>query len=83
MSVRIRLTRIGRKNRPFFRIGAYDSRTRREGRAIEILGTYDPYIVEDDKKVVVDADRLRHWISVGARPSEVVSNLIRRSKIQV
>ncbi len=83
MSVRIRLTRMGRRNHSFFRIGAYDSRTRREGRAVELLGTYDPHQEEHDKKVQLNVERIKHWLSVGAKPSDTVANILRKSKIEL
>lgn len=81
MAVRIRLTRLGRKNHSYFRIGAFDNRTRREGRAIELLGTYDPHQAEEDKKVTLKVERIKHWLSVGALPSETVSHLLRKAKV--
>lgn len=83
MSVRIRLTRIGRKNRPYYRIGAYDNRTRRDGRVIEYLGTYDPIAKDEEAQVVLQADRIRHWLSVGAQPSETVASMLKRKGIEI
>ncbi|MBN2489297.1 MAG: 30S ribosomal protein S16 [Planctomycetes bacterium] len=77
MAVKIRLTREGRRNRPFFRIGAFDARTRREGRSIEVLGHYDPLEKDDKKKVVVDAARVQYWFGQGAIPSESVVSLLK------
>jgi small subunit ribosomal protein S16 len=77
MAVKIRLTREGRRNLPFFRIGAFDSRTRREGRSIEVLGHYNPLEKDDSKKVVVDAERVRYWFGQGAIPSESVVSLLK------
>ena len=81
MSVRIRLTRMGRKNRPYYRIGAYDNRTRRDGKAIEFLGTYDPMNPDPEKQYTLENERLAYWVSVGAQPSETVRSLMRKSGV--
>ena len=78
MSVKIRMKRMGRKNRAFFRICATDVRAPRDGRVIEELGTYDPWVSEPDARVVLDNDRIAYWLSVGAAPSPKVSVLIRK-----
>ena len=75
--VRIRLTKRGRRNKPYWRIGAFDNRTRRDGAPIEYLGSYDPYKEKEEDKVIVKKDRVEHWLSVGARPSETVARLLR------
>jgi len=77
MAVKIRLKREGRRNRAFFRIGAFDSRTPRDGKSIEILGHYNPIESDDSKKVVVDADRVRYWFDQGAIPSVSVVTLLK------
>ncbi len=76
--VRIRLKKLGRKHRWFFRIIVADARAPRDGRAIEELGTYDPLAKDDDKKVVLKADRVRYWLSVGAQPTEKVQVLLKK-----
>jgi len=81
VSVRIRLTRMGRKNRPYYRIGAYDNRTRRDGKAIEFLGTYDPMNPDPEKQYSLENERIEYWVSVGAQPSETVASLMRKSGI--
>lgn len=78
MAVRIRLKRMGRRHRPFFRICAMDSRVPRDGRAIEELGHYDPMIKEVDARAVLKADRIDYWLGVGAQPTEKVSVLIKK-----
>lgn len=83
MSVRIRLTRMGRKNRPFYRIGAFDNRTRRDGAPVEELGTYDPINSKPEEQVRLKEDRIRHWLSVGAIPSETVASMIRKAGIEL
>ena len=76
--VRLRLTRMGRKKRPFYRIVAADSRAPRDGRHIEILGYYDP--MTEPSTIKVDLDRVDYWVGVGASPSDTVSNLIKRAR---
>lgn len=77
--VRIRLSRMGRKNRPFFRIGVYDAQTRRDGECIEKLGTYDPLSGDVGRKVNVNRERLAYWISRGAQPTEKVASLLKHA----
>ena len=74
MAVKIRLKRIGRRNRPFYRIVAIDSRTRRDGPEIERLGWFDPLKI--DVAVDLDEDRIIHWLQKGAQPSETVNNIL-------
>ena len=76
MSVKIRLKRIGRKKRPFYRIVVTDSRTRRDGREIEKIGWFDPVVGKD--KVQLDEDRVIYWIEQGAIPSPTMSNILKR-----
>jgi small subunit ribosomal protein S16 len=82
MSVRLRLKRLGRRNLAFFRIGAFDNRTRRDGRAIEELGHYDPHANEDDK-YSLDTDRIEYWLSVGAKPTETVASILLKNGISI
>jgi small subunit ribosomal protein S16 len=81
--VRIRMKRMGRKNRPFYRIGAFDCREERDGRSIEILGTYDPIEPDEAKKTVLKKERVEYWLSVGAQPSEKVAVLLKKHGIAV
>jgi small subunit ribosomal protein S16 len=74
MSVTIRLTRGGGKKVPFYRVVAADRRSPRDGRFIEQLGVYDP--LRSPPEVRIDTQRLQHWLSVGAVPSQTVSELI-------
>lgn len=82
MAVRLRLKRLGRKHRPYYRIEAFDSRTKRDGRSIEMLGTYDPLETDEEKKVTLKRDRIEYWLSVGAQPSETVGSFLRRRGIR-
>lgn len=78
MAVRIRMKRMGRKNRPFYRVVAVDGRGARDGRVIEYLGHYDPMVPNTDGRAVLNAERIDYWISVGALPSENMKVLIKK-----
>jgi small subunit ribosomal protein S16 len=69
---------MGRKHRPFFRICATDTRSPRDGKVIEELGTYDPMIVDTDARAVINGERVAYWLSVGAQPSETCRVLIKK-----
>ena len=73
MALAIRLARGGAKKRPYYRIVVADSRNARDGRFIEKVGTYNPLLAKDSpERVKLDADRIQHWLSVGAQPSDRV-----------
>ena len=78
MSVRIRMKKMGRTHRPFYRICVMDSRKPRDGKAIEEVGTYDPMVRDKSKRVTLKLDRIDYWVSVGAQPTEKVGVLIRK-----
>lgn len=78
MAVRIRMKKMGRTHRPFYRVCAMDQRSPRNGRVIEELGTYDPMCPETDARVSLKAERVDYWLSVGAQPSEKVAVLIKK-----
>lgn len=78
MAVRIRMKKMGRTHRPFFRIVAMDQRSPRDGRVIEELGTYDPMGPETDARVTLKQERVKYWIGVGAQPSDKVGVLIKK-----
>ena len=78
MAVRLRMKKMGRTHRPFFRVCAMDQRSPRDGRVIEELGTYDPMCPETDARVTLKAERADYWIGVGAQPSEKVATLIKK-----
>ena len=78
MAVRIRLTRVGATKRPAYRVVAIDKQRARDGRALEILGFYDP--LTDPATVKLDAERIQAWISKGAQPSETVVKLMRQAE---
>ena len=75
MAVRIRLTRLGRKKKPFYRIIVTDSESPRDGKFLDILGTYDP--LQDPVAVDLKEDRIKHWLGQGATPSDTVKSLIK------
>jgi len=72
------MKRLGRKNRPFYRLCAIDQRSPRDGRVLEELGHYDPMVKETDARAVLKGERIKYWLSVGAQPSENVSVLIKK-----
>lgn len=78
MAVRIRMKKFGRRHRPFFRICAIDQRAPRNGRVLEELGTYDPMVAEADARVQLNGERIKHWLGVGAQPSDKVGVLIKK-----
>ena len=78
MAVRIRMKKMGRTHRPFFRVCATDQRNPRDGRVIEELGYYDPMCPETDARAILKSDRVDYWISVGAQPSQSCATLIKK-----
>ena len=77
MSLRIRLSRGGAKKRPFYRIVIADSRSPRDGRFIERIGTYNPMLPKDGgNRLVIKEDRVKYWVSVGALPSDRVARFL-------
>jgi len=78
--VKIRLKRMGRTHRPFYRISVMDARKARDGRSIEDIGYYDPMIADKSQRVSLKLDRLEHWLGVGAQPTEKVAVLIKKVK---
>ena len=78
MTVRIRMKRMGRKHRPFYRICIMDQRKPRDGKSIEEVGFYDTSVHDKAQRVNLKMDRIDYWLSVGAQPSEKVNALIRK-----
>jgi small subunit ribosomal protein S16 len=77
MALKIRLARAGAKKRPFYKIVVADSRSPRDGRFIERIGSYDPMLPQDnEKRLVVVEERAKHWLSVGATPSDRVARML-------
>jgi small subunit ribosomal protein S16 len=79
MAVRIRLTRLGRKKKPFYRIIVADSERSRDGKFLDILGTYDP--LQEPAVVKIDNDKLQDWLGKGALPTTTVKSLIKKSAV--
>ena len=83
MAVAIRLSRGGSKKRPYYRIVVADSRNARDGRFIEKVGTYNPLLAKDSpERVKLDADRISHWLGVGAQPSDRVLRFLDAAGLQ-
>ncbi len=77
MSVAMRMARGGSKKRPYYKIVIADVRAPRDGKFIERIGSYNPLLAKDDeKRVVLDVDRAKHWLSVGAKPSDRVARFL-------
>jgi small subunit ribosomal protein S16 len=78
MAVKVRMTRVGSRNNPYYRVVVADERSPRDGRFIEQVGTYHPQPGEE--RVTLEYDRIEHWISKGAKPSQTVAELMRRHR---
>jgi len=76
------MMRIGRRHRPFFRINAIENRNQQKGRVLEKLGHYDPLEKDEEKQVVLDLERVKHWLDAGAVPTEAVSQILLRFGIK-
>ncbi|CAI9102463.1 OLC1v1000741C1 [Oldenlandia corymbosa var. corymbosa] len=80
MAVKLRLSRCGCRNRPFYRVTAADSKSLRDGKHLEVLGFYNPLPGKDEQKQMgLKVDRVKYWLSVGAQPSDPVQRLLFRS----
>lgn len=79
MAVKIRLARAGARNRPYYRIVVADARSPRDGRFIEMVGTYDPRT--NPPRVTIKSDRIDHWVGNGAQPTRTVSQLLQRARV--
>jgi len=75
--VKIRLQKLGRRNRAYFRIVVTDSRVKRQGLYLEKLGQYDPIETVKEKQLLINAERLKHWVGHGAQATEAVVNLLK------
>ena len=81
MSVTLRLVRLGRRNRPFYRLRASDSRNATTSRFIEELGFVDPLEKDESKQVVLKKERIEHWLKLGARSSATVKSLLKKQNV--
>ena len=79
--VKIRLARGGTKKKPYYRVVVADQRCKRDGRYLEHIGFYNPMVSEN--RFGIDEKRVKHWLSVGAQPTERVSKLMKQAKIKV
>ncbi|MBU4524572.1 MAG: 30S ribosomal protein S16 [Desulfomicrobium sp.] len=77
MALKLRLTRMGSKKKPFYRIVAVDSASRRDGRALDYVGYYNP--MTEPAEVKFDQDKVRSWIELGAQPTDTVRSLLKKS----
>ena len=78
MAVRIRMKRLGRKNRAYYRICAMDHHQPRDGKVLEELGSYDPFVTNKEERVKLRPARIKYWLSKGALPTEKVSVLLKK-----
>ncbi len=78
MAVKLRLTRMGSKKRPFYRVVATNSTTRRDGRPLEYLGYYNP--MTNPAKIEIDQEKVKKWLDLGAEPTDTVRSLLKASK---
>lgn len=79
MAVKLRLKRMGSKQKPFYRVVAADSRSPRDGRFIETIGTYDP--VKKEESITIDEEKALKWLNNGAQPTDTVKNLLTKKGI--
>ena len=78
MALKIRLRQQGRNNRPFYRLVLTDARAPRDGKYLEALGWYNPFESELDKSILVKAERVQHWLNLGAEFSERAENIVKK-----
>lgn len=83
MALSIRLSRGGSKKRPYYRIVVADARSPRDGKFIEKIGNYNPLLGKDDeKRIILDAERAKHWIGVGAQPTDRVARFLDKAGVK-
>ncbi|MBI3559106.1 30S ribosomal protein S16 [Candidatus Gottesmanbacteria bacterium] len=78
MAVKLRLARFGKTGYALYRLVAIDEHKKRDGKAVEVLGTYDPHQKIKSEKLKIKSDRLDYWLSVGAKPTETVARLLKK-----
>jgi len=76
MSLKLRLARAGTKKRPYYHVVVTDARNPRDGRFLERIGTYDPMLADDTKRVTLNTERATHWLGVGAQPTDRVQRFL-------
>lgn len=79
--VRIRMQRLGRTHRPFYRIAAAEKRVKRDGKVLENLGWYNPVEKDPEKQLKLESERIKYWLSVGAQPSDTVMDILGRNDL--
>jgi len=79
--VKLRLQRFGSAKKPFYRIVATDSTVKRDGRFLEIVGTYDPMSLNKKGEVILDNEKVLNWLKVGAQPTDTVKNILRKAGV--
>ena len=79
MAVKIRLARLGAKKAPFYRIVVMDSKKARNGEYVDLIGTYNP--VKEPAEIKIDVEKAKHWISVGAQPTDTVRSLLKKNNV--
>ncbi len=80
MAMKIRLTRMGSKKKPFYRVVAMNSETRRDGRALDFLGYYNP--MKEPAEIKIDANKVKEWLAKGAKPSDTVRSLLIKAGLE-
>ncbi|MEM7792330.1 MAG: 30S ribosomal protein S16 [Verrucomicrobiota bacterium] len=80
MALKIRLQRHGASHRPFYRVVVTEASARRDGRFVEVLGTYEPQATGKSTELDLQLDRIDYWKSVGAKPTDTVASLIRKAR---
>jgi len=83
VAVRLRLKKMGRRHRSFFRLSAMDGRSPRDGRVVEELGWYDPHAKTAEKQISINRERVEYWLTVGAQASDTVRNMLKQQGIAV
>lgn len=84
MAVKIRLARRGAKKRPYYKVVVSDARSPRDGKFIEIIGSYNPLLQDvNESRVLINAEKAKHWLSTGAQPTEVVARLFKKLSIAI
>jgi len=83
MALKIRLQRHGASHRPFYRMVVTEANARRDGRFVEVLGTYEPQAKRPSDELSVKLDRVEYWKSVGAKPTDTAASLIRKARREV
>ncbi len=79
--VRIRMQRVGRRHVPFFRINAIDKQIKRDGKVLENLGWYNPSAKDESKQLLLNDERVKHWLAMGARPSDTMMDILSKRNL--